>query len=557
LHAWAGGFYSGLISTFLSFVVANFVFSNNFSQESQLSATFIITTMIFIGQAIIISFLTSNFARRIRKDGFVKRNLEYKESMLKNIIDTVYGFIVVTDQNGNIIENNEAYQLFQKNSESLEGKSIFDTYPWKNNLTLGTELREWFSKSDLYGQYVQDSEFKLGSVKKFFSVNLTTINTENSTNPTKLYVVSGMDITDRKIYEQELESVKNSYTKLVDSNIVGMTIEDSSGHVYDANDAFLNLVGYNLEDFTKNNITRKGITPKEYYAHIERSYKSLEEKGYSIPFQKEYVKSNGERVPVLVASVLIDEKNMRALTLTVDISAQQKVLNLKDEFIGVITHELKTPLMTLQGYVDILERDMDTVDKKDLKKYVDIISRQNVRLSKLVNDLIDFIKLSKDSMVLNTEEFELVEFINRIANEIDLLNTNHVISVKSNKPKIIVSADLYRIEQVITNLLTNAIKFSPQDKGIIIEIEQLEKTVKVSVTDFGIGIPKEDISKVFDKFFQVKMAQPQTWKFNKSMGLGLYISSEIVKKHKGKIGVKSELNKSTTFFFTLPTHIEK
>lgn len=551
LHSWFGGFYSGVLATVLTVFATNFFFSSNLTNISGVSLSWVLTTLVFIAQSIVLSFLTSLFAKRIKREIFFKKNLEYKESMLKNIIDSVYGFIVVTDEKGNIIESNNSYLQFQKYSDTLLGLSIFDTYPWKNNIRLGSDLREWFDYATIYGEFKSDQEFRFGSQKKYYHINIATIISDYKGKSRKLYILSGIDITDRKVYEQELLVAKESYRKLVDSNVVGMTIEDSNGVVLEANDAFLKLVGYTLADFTKNKITRRSITPTDYYRHIEQANNSLKQKGFSTPFQKEYIKSNGERVPVLVSSVLIDEKNMKSLSLTVDLTAQQKVMNLKDEFIGVITHELKTPLMTLQGYVDILSKNLETSDPKDLKKFIDIIGRQTERLNKLVFDLIDFIKLSKDKLVLNIENFDIVEFSKRIADEIDLLNTTHKITLKSESTSLFVSADPYRVEQVITNLLTNAIKFSPQDKEIIVIIEDLEKKVKISVTDLGVGISKEDMPLVFNKFFQSK-SQPLPRQLNKSMGLGLYISSEIIKKHKGKIGVTSELTKGTTFYFTLP-----
>lgn len=218
--------------------------------------------------------------------------------------------------------------------------------------------------------------------------------------------------------------------------------------------------------------------------------------------------------------------------------------NKKDEFIGLASHELKTPLTSITGYLQLLQRnEVNGSNKEFLNKAV----RQVSKLSTLVSDLLDVSKIQAGKLVLNMESFCLNEMLQEAKEVVQLSTSSHQIILNSSL-SVKIEADRQRFEQVLINLLTNAIKYSPMADRVIVQTECLESFVKISVQDFGIGIAPSDLKKIFSRFYRVDGLNPGM----SGLGIGLYISAEIVKRHGGEIGVESVPGQGSTFWYTIP-----
>jgi signal transduction histidine kinase len=226
-----------------------------------------------------------------------------------------------------------------------------------------------------------------------------------------------------------------------------------------------------------------------------------------------------------------------------------KTLNAKkDEFIGLASHELKTPLTSINGYLQLLERHQTTeLNKNFVKKTV----QQVGKLTALVSDLLDVSKIEAGKLQFSKERFDIKALIFDVVDIMQLATDNHQIAFDLEPTSVLVYADKQRIEQVIINLLTNAIKYSPKAKKIALSLQETNKEVIVSVQDFGIGIHPEKLNHIFSRFYRVDDLSPHM----SGLGIGLYISREIIERHNGKIGVSSEVGKGSTFYFTLPKEI--
>lgn len=227
---------------------------------------------------------------------------------------------------------------------------------------------------------------------------------------------------------------------------------------------------------------------------------------------------------------------------------------LKDEFVDNVSHELRSPLAAIRGYVQSLKRGVygQVIDKQ--MEALDIIMSNAERLGKFIDDVLDMAKIKAGMLDLDKQETEFAPLASEIVKMFEPLSAEMGlklgIEVPSNLPKIFV--DPNKLKQVITNLTSNAMKFTLQGGTVtIIAHPQDENFIYAGVKDTGIGIPKDKISKVFEKFTQVKEAQ-QTSKKIKGTGLGLTIAKNIVELHGGKIWIESEAGKGTTFFFTIP-----
>jgi len=230
-----------------------------------------------------------------------------------------------------------------------------------------------------------------------------------------------------------------------------------------------------------------------------------------------------------------------------DIEAQKREMEKKDEFIGIASHELKTPLTSLKGYLHLIADYKKETLPAAVKLFVGKATDAVNKLQYLVNDLLDVSKINAGRLEYRMSVIDLSELI-----RICIDNANHIYpkyEIKNEgKAKILVNGNMERLEQVVMNLVNNAVKYSKENKQIIISTTTIGDIVRVSVTDFGIGLSQSQQNKIFERFYRV-----EDKKFLSSgLGMGLYICTEIVKAHNGTIGVNSELGKGATFYFELP-----
>ena len=217
----------------------------------------------------------------------------------------------------------------------------------------------------------------------------------------------------------------------------------------------------------------------------------------------------------------------------------------KDEFIGVASHELKTPLTSVKLYLECLAR-MD--HEQQAKSFVLKANEGVNKLHLLILDLLDVSKLQSGQLQLNLKELTIENLVQTCVENTQMNNSGHKIMLNCGTSDTIVLADEDRLEQVINNLLANAIKYSPNEKEIYISTQPIESGIKISIQDFGIGVAKAEHSKIFERFYRATGGNSVISGF----GLGLYICSQIIKRHEGKIGVNSEPGKGSTFYFEFP-----
>ena len=232
-----------------------------------------------------------------------------------------------------------------------------------------------------------------------------------------------------------------------------------------------------------------------------------------------------------------------------DIDDQKRIEKEKDEFLSIASHELKTPLTSIKAYTQLLSRKLKLSEENPELVYVEKTLDQIDKLNSLITDLLDVSKIENGKLKISKKPENLNKVIENALETILHTSSNDVkIERHGIKPDFMISIDKIRIEQVLINFLTNAIKYSPENNQIFVTTFTDEKEVRISVTDFGIGIPDFKQEYVFQKFYRVEESSLQF----QGLGIGLYICSEIISQHHGTIGVSSELGEGSTFYFTLP-----
>jgi signal transduction histidine kinase len=220
----------------------------------------------------------------------------------------------------------------------------------------------------------------------------------------------------------------------------------------------------------------------------------------------------------------------------------------KNEFLAIASHELKTPLTSVKAYTQLLSATYQKKGDEFLKNALGKVENQVNKMTKLVGDFLNLSKIESDKFELQSEKFELSAVVKEVSSDIQLVAPNHRISVVDGQP-VTIEGDSEKIAQVVTNFLTNAIKYSPEGKEITVTVTHDDKFARVSVRDEGIGVKQEEQNQIFQRFYRSKFNQNISYS---GFGIGLYISAEIIQKHEGTIGVESREGKGSIFYFTLP-----
>jgi len=250
---------------------------------------------------------------------------------------------------------------------------------------------------------------------------------------------------------------------------------------------------------------------------------------------------------VLVAVTSI-EQTETCIGFVLDISERKELEKRKDEFISMASHELKTPLTSLKGFLGLLQRRLTTQGDEQALHYIARMDAQVNRLTKLINDLLDLSKMQTGQLDYREERFEVDALVQEIVENVQgTTQTHHLLLEGQIGAEVFGDRD--RIGQVLMNLLNNAIKYSPQADTVLVRVAKDQNKALVSVQDFGIGIAKEHQHKIFERFYQVTDPEEKTYP---GLGIGLYISYQIVKRHGGRMWVESKKGEGAAFQFTLP-----
>lgn len=342
---------------------------------------------------------------------------------------------------------------------------------------------------------------------------------------------------------------ENSILRLIlSSSSDPILITSKTGHIIYVNPSWEKLTGYTFEEVHNKypSILKSGKTPKSTYRRLWHSLSQGK------PFSSEEFinkKKNGVFYK-LHSSFFPISKNGKIqyyVQLQYDITERKKHDELRQEFLASASHELKTPLTVLklivQGHIARAKK-----QEKDVIKVTELhrIDQELDRLTQLVNDILDSSRFETGKISLRRDDIDITWPIMQAVKKMKIFTNEHSIKLGKFPNNLHVIADSERIEQIILNLVSNAVKYSPPKTPINIEITKQNNYAVVAVKDQGMGIPKNKLKIIFDKYYQVKDYNPQ------GFGLGLYIVREIIKQHRGKVWANSILGKGSTFYFSLP-----
>lgn len=362
----------------------------------------------------------------------------------------------------------------------------------------------------------------------------------------------------KEIEELKASSIENQkdfhkshtwFKKVFHSSLLGNKIISSDLKILQANQALADLLGFDSpDDIIGTRIT--DYTPCEGKA----DWKILQQKlwNYSMPsFSLETClqKKDGSLFWCHATSILFEiEGETYGFSILEDCTESHNLRRQKEEFVNVASHELKTPITSLKARLQVINRTLARSPELDpnLMKMFGDAEKFTSRLDHLVSDLLNLTKLEQENFPLNKGSFQLKELVDGCRTHVELFG-DYFLTFQGD-PNLEIVADRFKLEQILINLLNNAIKYAPGSKEIVVKAEQTDQYIKVSVTDYGEGISEDHIEHIFTRYYRADKDNLKT----SGLGIGLYISSEIIKRHGGEMGAKNNAGGGSTFWFTIP-----
>ncbi|MDB5144550.1 MAG: sensor protein [Mucilaginibacter sp.] len=231
-----------------------------------------------------------------------------------------------------------------------------------------------------------------------------------------------------------------------------------------------------------------------------------------------------------------------------DISERKQDEARKNDFIGMVSHELKTPLTSLSAIMQVLNNKLKRSEDAFVPGALDRANLQVKKMSTMINGFLNISRLESGKILIDKRPFIIGDLIREVIGEINLTGLTHIIELQSCD-KVVLNADREKISSVLANLLSNAVKYSPKGSRVYLDCRQLDSELRISVSDEGLGIRPEDRDHIFDRYYRVESNHTR---HISGFGIGLYLSAEIIQHHQGKIWVESETGKGSTFYFSLP-----
>lgn len=492
--------------------------------------------------------------------------LRESSEKLRSIFASSPDAITVSDLKGNITECNQATLEMHgfSSKDELIGKNAFMLIVKKDH----KRARENLKKALKQGS-VRDIEYTfLTKDGPEFPAELSANVMRDASGAHKGFVAVTKNITERKRMEQKLKAYSKNLEQMVEKRTLALreseerfrgiaerSIDvifelDPEGHINYVSPAMKRMGGYISDELIGKpfqDIVVESKIPMAAQTFIETVKDRIVE-----GLQMDILRKDGSVVSTEFTGspIFKDGETVGVQGILRDITERRKMMEMRDRFISSVTHELRTPLISIKGYIDyLLSGKMGQITDK-VYSSLDVVRRNTDRLLSLVNDLLDIQRITSGKLKLNRENLDFRDIINDCVKEINPLleEKNLKFTIKIPQRPLRMNGDCIRLCQVIMNLLSNASKFTPEGGTITLQVEEKKDSLHVQISDTGIGVKEEDRIRIFEAFADIEKSV-----HIKGTGLGLNVTKSLVEAHGGRIWVESEgEGKGTTLIFILP-----
>ncbi|MFD2046295.1 two-component system histidine kinase PnpS [Ornithinibacillus salinisoli] len=350
------------------------------------------------------------------------------------------------------------------------------------------------------------------------------------------------NLSELSIHEQ---MQAEQFSTVIDNTESGMALIDEKGYIHLVNRKFISMFGKSQRDYI-GYLYYDVISNEKVHRIVQETF--LYEKNV----KKSFIQDNASKQYIeIVGAPIFNERNILkgAVLVFYDITELKKLEVMRKDFVANVSHELKTPITSIKGFAEtLLDGAID--DKEARQHFTQIIYDESNRLQSLVEDLLTLSRLEKEEYQLTISEVNVSSLIDEITPMIEQYAGQHDINfILESSENITFNADHDRVKQVLINLLTNAINYTPSNGKVTLAVTDNQEFVQIEVSDTGIGIPRDALPRIFERFYRVDKARSRN---TGGTGLGLAIVKHIVDVHEGKIEVDSEVNKGTTIKVYFP-----
>nr|WP_067060204.1 PAS domain-containing sensor histidine kinase [Mucilaginibacter sp. L294] len=477
-------------------------------------------------------------------------NLAESEARFRAVvIQAPVGVCIIRAHDLMIQDVNDAYlQVVGRERAAMQGRTIWQAVPEAAaayapimNNVINTGLAYSAKEHEL--QLLRNGEYQ----SVFVNFVYEPVRFEDDS--VKAVMVVTVDVTEQVVARRQVEAAEEMLRLAIDSANMGTWMANLDTDALTISDQARKIHG--IPPGVETTLTHSlGLIASQ---HTERVSNAIEQaiknnSGFEIEYiinpmdgaKPRWLKATGKAYyddqdnPVSVSGTMIDITESKAYD-------QQK-----DDFISIASHELKTPVTSLKAALQLLDRMKTNPSPQILPKLIEQSNRSMDKISTLIEDLLNLSRMNEGQLKLDKTQFTIAEMLNQCCNHVRVVGKHELILQGDEELQII--ADEHRIDQVIVNMVNNAVKYAPNSKQIFFNVEKAGDMARISVRDTGPGIAPDKLSHLFERYYRTDASGYQ----NSGLGLGLYISAEIIRKHGGEIGVDSELGKGSTFWFTLP-----
>jgi len=415
-----------------------------------------------------------------------------------------------------------------------------------------------------YAQVIERARVKALATNETFDIQYPI--TQSSTNEIKWIRVVGksvqatklkparflgviMDITSEVEHRLAIEESEDRFRNMAEATDVFIAVGNLTGDATYFNNAWTRLTGRAMNELLKFGWADL-VHPEDRQRYLDIYLSAFAKKE---PFTGEFRISgtDGEYRWLMAKGTPrfhTDGNFMGYISSSVDITELKKDEIRKNDFIGMVSHELKTPLTAISGFVQVLQAKAKKTEDNYSLLALNRAYNQVKKMTSMINGFLNVSRLESGKLLIEKSHFQLDELLKELIDESDIVQFSHEIKLYIAEP-VAIFADRDKIGSVISNLLSNAVKYSPAGTRIDVRCEIVEDKALISITDQGIGIDAEDLEKLFDRYYRVNKHHTVS-----GFGIGLYLSAEIIERHNGKIGVKSEVGSGSTFYFEIPVN---
>ncbi|WP_207424372.1 PAS domain-containing sensor histidine kinase [Desertivirga brevis] len=481
-----------------------------------------------------------------KKESFIQ--LEQSERNLRNLILQAPIAICIFRGPNYIVEiaNDLMLKSWDKKAEDVWNKPVYNALPEARGQGFEDLLHRVYTTGETITAYEVAGTLTRNGIKEIYYVDLVYQALREPDGTISGIMIINIDVTEQALSRKKIEEAEER---------ARLAVESAEQGTYEVNLVTDELFAsprlaaiFDIEGIAGRSRYISAIHPDDLKIREEAFGRAFNTG--SLEYEVRVIKKDGSITWIRAkGKVYFNEHNQPARLLGVvqDITAEKEINRQKDDFISIVSHELKTPITSLKGYTQILNRKFEAANDIGATSMLAKMNEQVKKLHFIVQDLLDVTRIEGNKIKFRNEEFKFDELVIQTVEDMQRATVSHSLIVEYTD-EITVSADKERTSQVLVNLLSNAINYSSKGNKVIVRTYLQSNEIVCGVRDFGLGIEKHDQNRIFERYYRASDEN----RFNAGLGLGLFISAEIVRRQNGRIWVESEPGSGATFYFSLP-----